>query len=264
MRTWHSIGLRCVSAIVDLTAFALYTFLPTWISSRLLSLTDHFAYHDRETTGFEGYYTRIQTADDKSTLAIIFSSVHDAHKPGSKSHFVHFSLTPSPSSTKKPIRVDCYPERMSYTDFGCSAEDGRRNFTLQGDTFALYSVARDSQFYWIAVPDPDHDDCSLIISARLTDQTPLHPTDPLRTPHQSVIRLSSILPLHWHIFSTASKADYMITRRRYCNEGGKERVSEEVVIEGCGIGHMEKNWGRGFPKGWLWSVSTTSAKFWVI
>jgi len=72
-------------------------------------------------------------------------------------------------------------------------------------------------------------------------------------PHNLVIRLGSIIPLHWHIFSTHSQASYTITRvRRSTSDDGTYRRDESIVTDGAGFAHTEKNWGNGFPEGWTW------------
>ena len=52
------------------------------------------------------------------------------------------------------------------------------------------------------------------------------------------------LPLNWHIHSLGSDADYEFT----IFEDGNP-----VTTTGTGYAHQEKNWGAGFPVGWLWT-----------
>ncbi|KAF8341233.1 uncharacterized protein EI90DRAFT_3033127 [Cantharellus anzutake] len=58
-------------------------------------------------------------------------------------------------------------------------------------------------------------------------------------------RLETLLPLHWAIFSTGSKANYDVKHI------GADGVGLEV-FGGTGVAHMEKNWGASFPTGWTW------------
>ncbi|KLO17662.1 hypothetical protein SCHPADRAFT_155174 [Schizopora paradoxa] len=224
-------GLR--KSVYDLIKFSVATCLPIFISSWILPLDDHFAFH--EDSSFEGYYTRIQSSKDDSSLVFIFSSVPNAGTNGNGE--------------------DRYPQKIAFTNIQApnTKHDGFRAFRVQADNFGLFAVDRESQYYWLCLPDPDDEDCELHISARLTHRTPLQPSNPLYVPHNSVIRLGSIIPLHWHIFSTHSLASYLITRvRRIYREDGSYRRDENTVAEGSGFAHVEKNWGDGFPEGWTW------------
>lgn len=247
----------------NLFSFSVATCLPNFISSWILPLDDHFAFHDASDNGFEGYYARIQSAKDDSSLVFIFSSVPkaggDAGKEDIRPNFVHFSWNPTSDSKAAPIRVNRYPQKMDFTDIKApnTKHDGFRAFRIQADNFGLFAVDRESQYYWLCVPDPDNEDGELHISARLSCRTPLRSSNLLYVPHNLVIRLGSILPLHWHIFSTHSQASYMITRvRRTSREDGSYQRDESTVAEGTGFAHVEKNWGNGFPEGWTWHVSS--------
>ncbi|OBZ77245.1 hypothetical protein A0H81_02106 [Grifola frondosa] len=57
-----------------------------------------------------------------------------------------------------------------------------------------------------------------------------------------IAHLSRLLPLNWHVRSTASIARYTLTHAGVTREGG-------------GLAHIEKNWGSSFPRGWIWSQS---------
>lgn len=236
----------------DLLSFIIATILPRRISQLILPKVDHFAYHLSPTNRFEGYYTRIQT-EDGSSIVIIMSSVHNAKAWGSKSYFAHFSVTPSQRSQLRSIRVDLHPDRIVYTPLGPQDSDGRQAFKLQADNFLVFSVEHDNQYYWLSIPDPDNEQHSLIFSAKIVQRTPLKPSDLLYTPHDSVVRLGSLIPVHWHIFSTCSAASYAITTRsNRIGPDGEKRTEETVLAEGEGLAHMEKNWGRGFPDSWTW------------
>jgi len=251
---------RLTRIAYNLFSFSVATCLPSFLSSWILPIDDHFAFHVTEDNGFEGYYTRIQSAEDNSSLVLIFSSVPSAGinsgNEDNRPHFVHFSWNPSENSKVAPIRVNCYPRKMEYTEIQapCTKRDnGSRAFRLQADNFGLFAVDRESQYYWLCVPDPDYEDGELHISARLTVRTPLRPSNLLYVPHNLVIRLGSIIPLHWHIFSTHSQASYTITRvRRSTSDDGTYRRDESIVTDGAGFAHTEKNWGNGFPEGWTW------------
>ncbi len=50
------------------------------------------------------------------------------------------------------------------------------------------------------------------------------------------------LPLHWHVESLGSNAEYQYTIH-----------PEGQTATGSGYAHQEKNWGSAFPKAWVWS-----------
>ena len=52
------------------------------------------------------------------------------------------------------------------------------------------------------------------------------------------------LPLNWHIHSLGSDAEYEYTI--FGDEGAS-------TTTGAGYAHQEKNWGAGFPVGWVWT-----------
>jgi tocopherol cyclase len=62
----------------------------------------------------------------------------------------------------------------------------------------------------------------------------------LSTPEGRLVNLSLLLPLHWVVFSTCSRAEFSIVR------------DGEVVEAGSARAHVEKNWGDTFPTGWVW------------
>lgn len=50
------------------------------------------------------------------------------------------------------------------------------------------------------------------------------------------------VPLHWYVSSLSSKSHYHI-----------ETFGDHAIdIEGDGLAHLEKNWGKVFPKAWNW------------
>jgi hypothetical protein len=51
---------------------------------------------------------------------------------------------------------------------------------------------------------------------------------------------SRLLPLQWFVVSTKTPVTYKVTR------------PDGQVDEGSGFAHIEKNWGKTFPKAWMW------------
>lgn len=98
---------------------------------------------------------------------------------------------------------------------------------------------------------------TLSVSVTATRHTPLRrgPGNVLHTPHSPFAELGTVLPLHWHVYSTCSDARYRVEARPAdaCRTPGE---SGGWTIEGNGLAHIEKNWGRGFPEGWTCYVTS--------
>ncbi|TDL24610.1 hypothetical protein BD410DRAFT_786129 [Rickenella mellea] len=227
--------------IRDLATFVISLILPGSSFRRLIPRRDHFAAHPH--TRFEGYYTRIQIAD-KSTIVLIFSSVPKASN--GTSHLVHFSLNPSKASKLKAMRVDLYPPFIRYSETTSKLHDGRQSFRLEAAGIGTLDVGHERQTFELDFPNPDNPNENLQISINITNRTPLDPKDVMYTPHGRVVHVDSLIPLHWHIFSTHSAAEYVV------------RCGNAVICEGEGAAHLEKNWGKGFPDSWTWMQAFSS------
>ena len=201
--------------------FFIHLLLPLSVSSLLLPVRDHFAAHPD--TRFEGYYTRIQTTDG-STVVVIFSTVPNA-KNGTDS-FLHFSMTPSStcSPAMKPMKMDLYPKMMKYRNLGPPSSEGKQSFQMEagndGVTLGTFTVRDDTQSYRLRLPACSSDgngsaltrDKKKIVHVTIdvASRTPLNPNQIHQVPHESVVRLGSLFPLHWHVHSTASKATFVV------------------------------------------------------
>ena len=53
-----------------------------------------------------------------------------------------------------------------------------------------------------------------------------------------------ILGLHWFVYSLGSRASYRM------------EINGEIIT-GTGLAHQEKNWGKTFPKSWLWGEAAS-------
>lgn len=199
----------------------------------LFTKTDHFAPH--VTAPFEGYYTRIQTSSG-STILLIFSSVFSAI---SRPHLVHFSLIPPRGSTTPRIVVDKFP-RIADSN-GHKFPSGFHEFSrvAKGDGVeGTYRVCRNELRYRLELETEEYG--RLEIAVDISERKPWTAGDELSTPEGIFSSLVSLLPLHWNVFSTASKASYTIM------------ANGDAVESGVGIAHVEKNWGVSFPAGWTW------------
>jgi tocopherol cyclase len=81
-------------------------------------------------------------------------------------------------------------------------------------------------------------------------------------------RLGRVLPIHWHVFSTASAATWRLTRRAPSSPfvdaplSTPPQTADAVVASSRATAHLEQNHGVGFPTGWIWahSLSPSSAR----
>ncbi|KZT36742.1 hypothetical protein SISSUDRAFT_988727 [Sistotremastrum suecicum HHB10207 ss-3] len=230
----HDLIVKPICGLREFIVASLYLSSPTSSVARYLKPRDHFAAHDG--VRFEGYYTRILT-EDRGTIIIIFSSVPDAKNCP---YFVHASYTPprvppqglSLSSSATKICKDSFPNVIRYVP-GISY-DTLQAFSLEAEGVGSYTIEEERQGYQMAFDD------GLSISVNLSKRSPLFPDAPFRPPHGIFASLGILLPLHWHIFSSSSQANYEIKK------------DDHTIMKGTGIAHAEKNWGNSFPKAWTW------------
>lgn len=248
-RVWrrHFVMNRAYAFISEAVTTLVDLVFPRSISRRLLPQPDHFAPH--KGTGFEGWYTRIQGED--FSMAIIMCSLAPEREARShrmtRQHYLHFSLVPLRETcvVKKKIELHLFPERI----VPVSTAPGQLPFTLDAPGFGVFICQPKVQTYELRLLDEEVG-CFYTINVLMTERMPLDLDDDLNcVPHGSFARLQSILPLHWAIFSTSSKANISI--RRTWVGSGAERGSE-IVLDAVGRAHMEKNWGVSFPHGWTW------------
>ena len=82
----------------------------------------------------------------------------------------------------------------------------------------------------------------LDVHIQTQNRLPFNIYSPEIGPYGSLDRLP--LPLRWWVQSLGSDAEYEYT---ILGDTGSETVS------GVGYAHLEKNWGAGFPIGWVWT-----------
>ncbi|KAF8330687.1 uncharacterized protein EI90DRAFT_3058778 [Cantharellus anzutake] len=192
-------------------------------------------------SGFEGWYTRIQDESAGLSIILIFllSWRLDAISTPGK-HYFHFSVTPvGDSSTIEPVEFHLFPDDLQHiVDSLPDSETGLQPYTLNIPNIGSFTVEPKTQRYNLTVPCGESSSehwksvhrhnrsCSIIARAPSTE-------------------LETLLPLHWAIFSTGSKANYDVKHI------GADGAGSEV-FGGTGVAHMEKNWGASFPTGWTW------------
>ncbi|KAA8906700.1 hypothetical protein FN846DRAFT_709644 [Sphaerosporella brunnea] len=191
---------------------------------------DHFAPHPG--VPFEGYYTRILTSTG-GTIVMILSSVFGAEE---KAHLVHFSYHPSPSSSSEPLMMERFPQMTDipgHLFHGGGVQEFSR--VAKGDGVeGTMRVCRDEVRYRLEFPQEQVE-----VEVDLSSRRTWREGDEISTPEGALAELSSLLPLHWDVFSVCSRATFSLRRGA-------------LVETGEGWAHVEKNWGKEFPSGWTW------------
>lgn len=250
MDTLQSLFSHSAQFVSEVTATLVDIVVPRSLSRHILPQVDHYAPH--ASTGFEGWYTRIQ--GDGFSMAFILCSLGNHVKgSGEKQHYLHFSLVPlrtssSPDSSPPmdPIELHIFPERI----VASSKTPGSLPFQLDVPGFGSLVVHPDRQIYNFVLPIDPHDPRGpkITVNITITGRKPLNPGNLLETPHGSFARLQNTLPLHWGIFSVLSHAEFVIVRSPVPG------VSPGQRWRSSGRAHLEKNWGVSFPEGWTWLV----------
>ncbi|KAI0088781.1 hypothetical protein BDY19DRAFT_945883 [Irpex rosettiformis] len=203
---------------------------------------DHFAPHAE--AGFEGYYTRIRL-DDGGNLVVVFCWVKDAQE---RARCVHVSYSPAlgdlsdtgESDVLESFKREIFSDSLTINVHPPSAND-RIPFSVYMPDIGTMKIGADTINYHVSCPTASGDG-GLELDLHLTNHVPWSSRDILSSPMGFFTRISSLLPLNWHVYSLASIASGTISYN-----GKTRRIS--------GIAHVEKNWGTSFPSGWIWSQS---------
>ncbi|BFZ59743.1 hypothetical protein YB2330_000759 [Saitoella coloradoensis] len=204
-----------------------------WPSSPLLPRIDHYAPHEQ--AGFEGYYTRTLLSNN-ATLAIIFCWVKNAK---TRPNLIHISYT---TPDGKGWKYEFFPDKMDKIVGEQDEQTGLRTFEFRCAEVGTMRVTPTKTTYTIRHP-------SLTLDLEVTNRTPWSSDDPLSGPEGPIVQTDRLLPLHWFVYSTRSKATYTI-----------KHGDEQALSGDNGVAHQEKNWGESFPSGWIWAQAFSSPK----
>lgn len=255
--------------------FFLAVLLPvhsTWIST---STVDQFEPHiPLGTDWFEGWYTRVISADRQWSLGIIFgsyplrtssTSVVNTHVSlllkGPKwdrmvvlgedrlhSLVVEFDQCRLSSPQKeKALRVQSHegtpPQSYSIWRRPCFSIKSQPMLGQNDSVPQIHAVmSPEVQVLNVTWPLPDGDVFKLVM--KLTKRVSWDASDQGPEGLGIYRLLNTVLPLHWYVFSTASQAEVQAS-------------FGDIELSTHGLGHMEKNWGSGFPDHWIWVQSVT-------
>lgn len=188
---------------------------------------------------FEGWYVRVTDTAGSRSVAVICAShlpkgqAYDpnARLPGYLNVLVSegdgaptLSYAAFPQSTFRTVKGQ--PVSAS-ADFSAPAD-----FEWSADGFG--TVTEDSAD--IRIPGV------VEVKIHTGNRIPWSPDSPEEGPEGFLLKLP--FPLHWHVHSLGSDADYEVT---ILDGSGLPHV------EGRGYAHWEKNWQDEFPLGWVWS-----------
>jgi hypothetical protein len=191
---------------------------------------------------FEGWYTRIATADGNSSFAVMFGMTHakdsvsnrapramitityqDNNNPAASMQA--FSEFPDPFSvaiTRNGSAIIHNPDYKSSPNFRWDAGELGYHETIGHCTVMNFTVGGIS-FYAETIS----------VTPWTSDGSGFGPAGPLD---------SLPIPLHWFVYSLSS------TVASYSFSGGESKVAGFG-----GRAHMEKNWGHSFPNRWVWA-----------
>lgn len=211
------------------------------------SMYDPHVPSKRAATFFEGWYSRIATADGNSSFAVFFGlcnvAAGSAALPLAVITIAHqdngsplqslrtFTALPSASAitiTRRGVPVTSNPNFKTPPDFRWDAGQYGYQETQGGTTTINFTLQGASFYAQTSGLSPWASDASGFGPAGALDELPL--------------------PLHWYVLSLhSSVAAYSF-------------VSIDGNISGrSGRAHMEKNWGLGFPDRWMWAQGSSTA-----
>ena len=185
---------------------------------------------------FEGWYTRVTDIGGSRSIAIIVAT-------GLPKDEVYIPGKYLPGKVNVLISEGDGAQTLSYTVFPeetMALVDGEP--VTQNPTFSS-----PANFEWIAVGlgsiTQDTIDFTLPgivdVHVKTENRRPFNTYNPDIGPYGALDLFP--LPLYWWVHSLGSDAEYEYT------------LNGAETVRGFGYAHQEKNWGAGFPIGWIWT-----------
>ncbi|KAI5810152.1 hypothetical protein DFH27DRAFT_177866 [Peziza echinospora] len=240
--------------------------LPPWVAAKIptilgvdirdwVDIAHTHNYQPHRLAPFEGYYTRLITSNG-ATILLIFSTVREArseHKP----NLLHFSYIPSAiNGNSRAQIISVYPTNLEFKGKWAPHEN-EITLTATDDHWnelGRYWVNSDGEgIFELKLPVEDG---TIDVNVKVRSRKPWEglaidedcPRDG-NGPEGQFAALKCLLPLHWFVWSVHSTADLSIRKLTSGND------DPEILYEGEAKAHVEKNWGRSFPTGWVWIQS---------
>lgn len=196
---------------------------------------------------FEGWYTRITDRDGKRSMAFIVGSF--LHKGE-----LYMPWKPMPGyvavlindEIKGTLKVfETFPDETNLSVNGqfvfnknpledCEDDDCQTNFSWSAPGFGHV----DEQGFNLRIPG------EIKIKGKFSN--PIYWNNDIKNSPEGMASEFSFVPIHWYVHSLGSKTNF-----EYEYENGN------IKRKSSGYAHIEKNWGRSFPKKWIWSEGIT-------
>jgi len=188
---------------------------------------------------FEGWYTRVSDVGGSRSIAVIGASslpkdtfyIPGEYLPG------YINVLISEGDGAPTLSFTVFPElTMALVDGEPVSENpvpfSPANFVWIAESFG--TITQNSVD--ITIPGV------LDVHIQTQNRLPFNIYSPETGPYGALDLLP--LPLRWWVQSLGSDAEYEYT---LLGDPGSE------TINGVGYAHLEKNWGAGFPMGWVWT-----------
>ncbi len=191
---------------------------------------------------FEGWYTRIVDVGGSRSVAVIGTSylppgmvyTPGMHMPG------YLAVLVSEGDGAPTYSYEVYCDRVTFRVGGEIVSDNpdlKSPADFEWTAEGYGSITEDS----IDVTIPG----LVTVKAQMSEPVPWN----ARTGTGPEGFMSFLpLPLHWHVASLGSAAEYQYT----IEDQGQSRS-----VAGTGWAHQEKNWGEIFPPAWIWGEGVT-------
>lgn len=193
-------------------------------------------------TFFEGWYTRLLSADGTSSFGVIFGKTSNPKTKTDPLAMVTLLYQNLTCATCKLESYDVYPEPSSI-DITASGAPVSKNpdfksapsWEWRAPEYGFYQTKKDTTvMHFKAGP--------ITFDAELGGTRPWTDTGDGYGPAGILDRLPT--PLHWFVHSLASPvASYK----------WENAVTGQIIKGSGGAAHQEKNWGDSFPSKWIWA-----------
>ncbi|KZT57176.1 hypothetical protein CALCODRAFT_483388 [Calocera cornea HHB12733] len=263
-------------AIPELLLLLLDLLLPRSLSTRLIPREDHYAPHPK--AGFEGWYMRVKLRGGGDVVCIV-CTVRGAEGRG---NYVHWSYQPGTVTGEEagggkaqgggeqlPKQVyNLFPASIEESLLPPDASSPHKLFTLLAPGLCEFTRSTAGVSVYLNLPG------GLYVKLTVEDMRPVRGGEgrELDGPEGAWAKLAEGLPLHWHVLTLGGLANVEVWRTKAGEEDGEgmdgmeqgvggegRKAKVGLLLRGEGIAHCEKNWGLGFPRGWVWSQAFSSS-----
>lgn len=200
---------------------------------------------------FEGWYTRIESADGSESFALIVGSYLPADGayapsqglPGYVGLLHHRASTGGKPEGALEV-TEMFPTDTHFTSAGglIPIQDPTLKSPAHFEWTAANKSVRITQNE-LFVKFPGGKKFAASLAEPLAWDSTGHGPEGFLTP----VRL---FPLHWFVYNLGSQARFSFDPGDDPNAG--------PATSGVGFAHQEKNWGKAFPDAWVWSQGRTS------